>query len=113
MRQADLSQKPLQPVGGCDPWVRRLVAVFAVGGTFLMGAVCLDWPSAHLPSFCGNCRRSALAELGGDGGLVLALLFLNWLIAVREVPRVARWARCAVAASTAMWAVAWVFALTW
>ena len=112
--QQDQSLSSLLPrTSGSDPWVRRLVLLFAVLSMFFMAFACLDWPSAKMPSACGNGRRDAWVELLRGGGLAFAMVLVNWLIAVREVPEVARWARCAALASLAMWLVAWVFVWTW
>ena len=113
MRQAGASNLLGPSVSGGDPWVRRLVLLFAVLGAYFMAVACLDWPSANLPAPCGNCRRSAWVELLEGGGLSIAVVLLNWRIAVREAPAVARWARCAALACLAMWAVAWIFLWSW
>ena len=113
MQQAEPSHSRVPSACGGDPWVCLLVLLFAVLGTSGMAVVCLGWPSANLPSLCGNCRRSAWSELLAGGALAFAGVVLNWLLALREAPGVARGARCAVLASGAMWAVAWGFAWTW
>jgi hypothetical protein len=113
VQPAESTSSLVQPASRSDPWVRRLVLLFAVLGAFFMAVACVDWPSANLPSSCGNCRRQAWVELLTDSGLSCGVVLLNWLIAIREVPEVARWARCAAGASLAMWGVAWVFVWIW
>lgn len=113
MQQDEFSQSLGPSVCRSDPWVRRLLLLFAILATFFVAVACLDWPSANLPSPCGNCRRRAWVELLTNGGLALGMALLDWLIAMREMPEVARWTRCATLASLAMWLVAWVFVWTW
>ena len=113
MQQDECLNSLVPRTSGSDPWLRRLVLLFAVLSTFFMAVACLDWPSAKMPLSCGNGRREAWIELLTGGGLAFALVLLNWLLALREVPEVACWARCAALASLAMWLVAWMFVWTW